>query len=341
MSRKTVLVCSIIAFGWTLAAAAQVSQPAQVNTPVGGAASAGSWAPVSTSARGRGSIASSGPIAAPEDFARISVAPGFLLDITVFDEPDMNTTARVDKSGDIALPLIGSVHVAGGTVDQARQAIEKQLVSQQILLHPQVTVNIAEYAPHIVTVLGEVQTQGRVQLLAPHSLLDLLSMVGGETPLAGNEVLLRHTKDGKVETQTYKYRRGSSGSSIAKVMVHDRDTIIVPRAGIVYVLGAVNRPGGYLMQEDGKLDVAQALALAMGTTLQAKVSAIRVMRRHPDGSWTEFDVNYKKIFKGKQAPLTLDAQDIVYVPVSKAKAILTSGASIIGETGSAAIYAVK
>ena len=341
MSPKKVLVCSIIALGWTVSASAQVPQPIQVNTQAGGATAVGSLIQKSASSKALSSLAGSGPIAVPEDFAKITLAPGFLLNIDVFDEPDMNISARVDKSGDIVLPLIGSLRVGGDTIDQARQAIEKQLISQQILLHPQVTVNIAEYAPYIVTVLGEVQTQGRVQLLAPHSLLDVLSMVGGETALAGNEVLLRHTKDEKTTTDNYKYGRGSAGSSIAKVMVHNGDTVIVPRAGIVYVLGAVNRPGGYLMQEDGKLDVAQALALAMGTSLQAKVKAIRVMHRNQDGSWTEFNVNYKNLFNGKQTPLQLQAQDIVYVPVSKAKAIFTSSASVIGETGSAAIYAVR
>lgn len=341
MRRKTACLCSAIAFGCAASlAAAQVPQAAQISAPVGGAAATTST-PQSGSSRAAASLAGAGPIAAPEDFDKITLNPGYLLSINVFDEPDMDTRARVDKSGDIVLPLVGKVHIGGDTVDQARQKIEKQLVSQQILLHPQVTINIAEYAPYIVTVLGEVQTQGRVQLLAPHSLFDVLSMVGGETSLAGDEVLLRHTEDGKVKTDTYKYARGSSGSSIATVTVHNGDTVIVPRAGIVYVLGAVNRPGGYLMQEDGKLDVAQALALAMGTSLQAKVSAIRVMRRHSNGSWTEFDVNYKKIFNGKQTPLVLQAQDIVYVPISKAKAIFTSSASIIGETGSAAIYAVR
>ncbi len=296
---------------------------------------------VSAVGAARSALTGTGPTAAPEDIARIHIAPGFLLNISVFDEPDMTVDLPVDASGNIALPLTGTIHVGGDTLGEARQAIEADLISQQILRHPQVTVNIDQYAPYIVTVLGEVQSQGRIQLLVPHSLLDVLSLVGGETQLAGGEILLRHMVDGVAKSDIYKYARTGDGSSIAHVMVHDGDTVTVPRAGIVYVLGAVTRPGGYVMQENGKLDVAQALSLAMGTTLQAKVGTIRVLRRNADGTWFEIPVSYSAIARGKQIPLPLQAQDIVYVPVSKPKAILTSGASIIGETGSAAIYLVR
>jgi polysaccharide export outer membrane protein len=280
-------------------------------------------------------------IAVPEDFSKLKIAPGFLLNIQAFDEPELSGELRVDDSGNIAVPLAGTIYVGDCTLAEARQRIEARLISEQILLRPQLTVDIGQYAPFIVAVMGEVQTPGRVQLLAPHSLLDILSQVGGETQMAGGSVQVRHTRDGRTTTDAYPYGRNSDGSSIANVLIHDGDTVIVPRAGIVYVLGAVNRPGGYLMQEDGVLDVAQALSLAMGTTLQAAVTSVRVVRRNADGSYVEYPINYTAISKGKQIPLRLQAQDIVYVPVSKIKTVFTSGASLINEAAYSSVILYK
>jgi len=117
--------------------------------------------------------------------------------------------------------------------------------------------------------------------------------------------------------------------------------VIVPRAGIVYVLGAVNRPGGYLMQEDGKLDAAQALSLAFGTVIQAKTGDIHIIRRRTDGTYVEFPLNYKDMVNGKTTPPQLQAQDIVYVPMSKIKATLTDATGVISAATSAAIYTLR
>jgi polysaccharide export outer membrane protein len=119
-------------------------------------------------------------------------------------------------------------------------------------------------------------------------------------------------------------------------MVQPGDTVVVPRAGIVYVLGGVNRPGGYVMQEDGKLDVAQALSLAYGTSINAAVGSIRVVRKQPDGSLQTIPISYPKITSGKEKPIMLQAEDIVYVPISKIKSVLSAG--LAASTSSAAIY---
>jgi polysaccharide export outer membrane protein len=123
--------------------------------------------------------------------------------------------------------------------------------------------------------------------------------------------------------------------------VRPGDSVLVPRAGIVYVLGAVNRPGGYVMQEDGKLNVAEALALSGGTLLQASTGGLRVIRRNPDGTVLDLPLSYNAIAKGTQTPLELQPQDIVYVPMSKVKATLFSTEGVIGSTATAAIYATR
>ena len=207
--------------------------------------------------------------------------------------------------------------------------------------NPQITVDVEQFATTSATVLGEVQNPGKIELLTPHSLLDVIGLTGGETPLAGDQVELTHAVSSSLkETNSYRYSRGSNGDSIREVMVRPGDTVIVKRAGIVYVLGAVNRPGGYAMQEEGELNVAQALSMAQGLAMQAKTGALRVVTHGPDGRLINVPVSYNRMMDGKDVPMTLTAGDIVYVPVSKLKMVFTTSSSLIGETASASIYKV-
>ena len=277
-----------------------------------------------------------GLTAVPEDFSKLKIAPGFLLDVEVYDEPDLSGQLRVDDDGNVTLPFAGAVHVAGNVPAEAQRKIQESLRTAEILKNPQVTLNVVQYEPAMVTVLGEVNSPGRLQMLVPHSLLDVISFAGGETALAGSEIQVRHEGAGQVTTTGYRYGRNSNGDTISGITVHNGDTVIVPRAGIVYVLGAVNRPGGYLMQEDGKLDAAQALSLAFGTVIQAKTGDIHIIRRRTDGTYVEFPLNYKDMVNGKTTPPQLQAQDIVYVPMSKIKATLTDATGVISAATSAA-----
>lgn len=284
--------------------------------------------------------ASSGTLAAiPDDFPDLRLTPGILLNVMIYDEPQLTTEARVNDKGDIVLPLIGSVHVEGDTVGTAQATVQTKYRDAQILKDPQVTMNVLQYVNSNVMVLGEVQTPGRFPMLAPHSLVNVMSMAGGETNLAGDTIQVQGKDGGAL--RTYHYVRGEDENSLQKAMINPGDSVRVLRAGIVYVLGAVYRPGGYVMQENGSLNVAQAVSLAQGTLMQAKIGGIRVIRHEPDGTLKEIPVEYKKIMNGKNPPLELEAQDIVYVPVSKVKSVFTAGANIVGETSSAAIYTVK
>jgi len=276
-------------------------------------------------------------LSVPEDFASLKLAPGFLLNIVVYDEPDFSGPTRVDNEGNLNVPFLKPVHVAGTTVVEAKVALEKAFKDQGILRNPQVTIDVQQFASTTATVIGEVQNPGKVELLKPHSLLDVIGMTGGETGLAGNVIELKRA-DGDPPSKDYHYARGGDASQIRDVMVHPGDTVIVKRAGIVYVLGSVNRPGAYAMQEQGELNVAQAISLAQGLALQAQVGALRVVQKQPDGKMVEIPVSYKKIMDGKEVPLSLAAGDIVYVPVSRFKTVLSSTTGLVAQTTAAAIY---
>ncbi|MGB7191645.1 MAG: polysaccharide biosynthesis/export family protein [Acidobacteriaceae bacterium] len=288
------------------------------------------------------SDASSGTVSAvPVDFPDLRLSPGVLLSVAVYGEPDLGTQARVNQKGDIVLPLIGAIHVAGKTVTEAQAAVETKYQSAQILKYPQVMMNVLQYVNSGVVVLGEVQSPGRYTMLGSHSLLDVLGLAGGETNLAGDVIQVEGpAKDGS-SLRTYHYLRGEDESALRNALIDPGETVRVNRAGVIYVLGAVYRPGGYVMQENGSLNVAQAVSLAQGTLMQAKIGGMRVIRRQPDGTYKDLPVDYKQVMKGKHPPLELEAQDIVYVPVSKIKSVFTAGANIVGETSSAAIYTVR
>lgn len=278
---------------------------------------------------------------APEDLARLPLAPGFLISINVLDEPDVAGNFRVDQEGNLDVPIIGTIHVAGLTMPETSRLLREKLLDGKILKDPQVTVNIVEYsAPH-VTILGEVMSPGKYALLAPHPLEDVLALAGGLGPMAGNEVEIVAAGKAAAAPTLVSYSRDSSTASGATTIVNPGDTVRVKRAGIVYVIGAVLRPGGYVMQEDGTLNLMQALSLASGTSPVANTSTLHILRPNDDGSVMDIPVSYKRLMEGKTAPILLQAKDVVYVPASKMKAALMQSSEIMSSAAAATIYTVR
>jgi polysaccharide export outer membrane protein len=282
-----------------------------------------------------------GPVVLPKDFSEIRIEPGDQLSVNVYDTPELSDAYRVDPAGDLTLPLCGKVKVQGLTSTEAARLLETTLRDGQVLVRPQVNVDVQQYAGRYVVVLGEVGSPGRVMVIAPTKLSEILAQVGGLTPIAGTRIKIRHGGDDSAPELEVPYSRSESNQQAGSILVRPGDTVLVPRAGIVYVLGAVSHPGGYLMQEDGKLNVGEALALSGGTLLQAKTSGLRVIRRNRDGTTLDFELSYDGIAKGTQTPLELQAQDIVYVPMDKWKATLTDATAIISAATSAAIYTAR
>jgi polysaccharide export outer membrane protein len=329
------LLVAGIALGSSLGAAiahAQVfgNQSAPSATPGSGASSSSSS---KAGLAGQGL----GPIVLPRDFSQLRVEPGDLLSVSIFDTPELTDAYRVDPQGELTLPLCSKVKVVGLTTPEVARLLEATLKEDQVLVHPQVNVDVQQYAGQYVAVLGEVNSPGRVTVIAPTKLSDILAQVGGLTPIAGTHIKIRHGEDDSAPELDVPFSRSESNQQTESILVRPGDTVIVPRTGIVYVLGAVFHPGGYVMQEDGKLNVAQALALSGGTVLTANTGGLRVIRRNPDGTVLDFSLSYDGIVKGTQRPLELHAQDVVYVPMSKFRATLTDATAILSAATSAAI----
>lgn len=275
----------------------------------------------------------------PEDITKLPLAPGFLLALNVIDEPDLAGSFRVDQKGDLTLPVLGDLHVSGLTVPETAVLIRKRLVDEKYMRDPQVMLNLVEYTATQVTILGEVVSPGKYPLLTQHSLVQVLALAGGLSPLAGKEVEVIHA--GSPIPETIEYSRDSAYDSVAAQEVQPGDTVRVKRAGVVYVMGAVARPGGYVMQESGTLNVLQAISLASGTSPAAKTNVVHILRPNDDGSVVDIPLALQRLMEGKTAPVSLQAKDIVYVPTSKIKSVFQNSSAILSSVASATIYTIR
>lgn len=281
---------------------------------------------------------SSSAQATQEEAGQIVIGSGDLLSITVFDVPDLNQVVRVSERGYITLNLIGEIKVGGLTPAAAAKIVEEKLKQGQFVLHPQVAIMIQQYASQGVAVLGEVRRPGIYPVLGGQRLLDILSAAGGTTPYASPEITIKH-RTGTQEVVTVQVPNNPEQQLAANVPLLPGDTVIVPRAGVVYVLGAVGRPGGFVMQMDGKITLLQALSLAAGVQRASKMNKTVILRKTATG-YEETRIDLKKVLKAEISDVELHPDDIVYVPSSLWKSMLSGGSitSLAQSAGSAAIY---
>jgi polysaccharide biosynthesis/export protein len=250
----------------------------------------------------------------------LRIGTGDLLEIsisTVIGAPEMNCKARVSASGDITLPLVGSLHVAGLTAEEAQATIEKKYKDAEILKSPQVSVLIIEYASQGVSVLGEVLKPGVYPLLTSRRLLDLISQAGGFTPTAGRTVAITH-RDHPLEPTTVVLSRDPRQNTASNTDIIPGDTIVVAKAGVVYVVGAVGKPGGFTMDANDGLTILQAIALAEGPKTDAAMDKSKLIRQTPNGP-SEIPVPLHKILTSKTPDIRLQSDDILFVPNSAVK----------------------
>jgi polysaccharide export outer membrane protein len=274
---------------------------------------------------------------AAEQSVLAKLGPGDLIEVNVFNVPELATKARVSSSGDVYLPLIDYVHVEGLTQEEAQTVIEKRLSDGGFVRNPHVTIFIDEAASQGITIIGEVSKPGIYPDAADHKLYDLISEAGGFTPGASHKIAI--IRRNQTEPLRIDLPRNLADDLSGNVDVLPGDTITVPRAPIIYVVGDVGRPSGLLV-DNGTLTVLQALALAGGTNRTAKLGGVRILRKTPSGM-TETRLELKKMLEARAPDVTLQADDILFVPVSGAR---VAGArtfdAVMAMTTAVSIYAV-
>lgn len=259
---------------------------------------------------------------------RLEIGPGDLLTLEVFDVPELKQELRVNDFGDVEIALLGKLHLASLTVEEAGQLIGARLEQKQLVLDAHVSLLVREYATQGVAVSGEVRKPGIYQVLGPRTLMQVVSEAGGFTEIASPRVTVRHPS-GEVQSVLVD----QSG----EVLLHSGDTVNVPRAGIAYIVGDVPRSGGYVMQDHGELSIAQLVSLGGGLLPTARGGKARLVRKTPSGH-TELEINVNDVLRGRAPDLSLQADDILFIPNSTWKSAATRMQNITQLTVGAAIY---
>jgi polysaccharide export outer membrane protein len=283
------------------------------------------------------------------------IGPEDVLDIDVFNVPELTKTVRVANDGTISLALLGRVPAAGLTTTQLREELESKW-SQTYLENPQVSVFVREFHAQPVSVIGPVEKPGLYQLTGPRTLVEMLSMAGGlakrNSAPAGRTVHVTR-KGGFADLQLAEgvqlvapdkveidlQRLLYSHDDALNIEIKPLDIISVSKADVVYVVGEVKRAGGFVLEDRERITVLQALAMAEGLTGAASGGSARIIRRSQDGSRVEIPVDLSKVLKGKSPDVELAANDILFVPTSTAKAAAKRGAeAAIGTISGILIY---
>jgi len=283
--------------------------------------------------------------AAKPSLADIPIGAGDVIRVDVFDIPELSRDVRVSSSGNISLPLVHDrIRAAGLTPFQLEQTLQEKLMESGLVSRPQVSVFVKEQNSQPVTVLGAVSHPMTYQLLRPTTLLEVLAMAGGISDNAGTTVLVtRHTQQENLkavsETTSGAGSTSDSGSQTIKIQLQDLldtgntafniqvyggDVVEVPKAGIVYVMGAgISQPGGYIIQSHGEpLTVLKAVALAHGLGGYAKANEAVIYRVNPKtGEREAIPVHIKKIEQNKSEDVAMKSNDILYIPDNVGKKV--------------------
>lgn len=264
------------------------------------------------------------------------IGPGDMLHVQVFDTPELDQHARVTDAGELPLLLGGSVKVSALTPTEAARAIEKALLDGHYLVQPKVLVSVDDYATHKVSVLGEVKAPGAYAIGTPRSVLDVLTLAGGLNELADRKILIERRNS--QEKIPYFVSNKADAAFDTAIQIHPGDTLFVPKAGIVYALGDVGRPGGYTMtNNEGNISVLELVARAGGTNHSAVPSHAKLIRKDGD-RYIEIALPLSAMQKGNRIDMTLQPGDIVYVPFSYMRSLAMNAGGIAASAAGSMIY---
>ena len=264
------------------------------------------------------------------------------------------TPVRIDSRGFINLPTVGRIKAAGMTSEQLEAEIETRL--KKYINKPDVSVYIAEMRTQPVSVIGSVQVPGVQRMQGQKTLFEALSAAGGLRADAGYLVkITRKLEWGRIPLPDAK-DDPTGQFSIASVNVKNimdasnpkdniqikpDDVISVPKGEIIYVIGSVKKPGGFVLGEHESLSGLQILALAEGLDRFAKPEHAKIMRPIPNSEKRqEIPVDLKQILSGKITDIALRSDDILFVPNSPKKAAMARTIETAIQLGSLAVYRI-
>jgi polysaccharide export outer membrane protein len=275
------------------------------------------------------------PEGAGEPPEAYTLGPGDLLAIHVLEaEASFADPVRISTSGVLHLPMAGRVPAGGLTVAQLESSLGERLTAY--VHDPHVTVNVVEYRSRPVTVIGAVQHPGVQVLSGDQTLLEVLSQAGGLRPDAAPTIQItrqlawgalplanaRPDRSGKFSVAEVNLKDVLAGGGAAKnLVIRPQDVISVPRAEMIYVVGAVRQASGFVLEQRNSLSVLEALSLAGGLAPKSAPQRAVILRPGEEGAGqrVQVAVNLKNVLAGKDPDLALGSEDVLYVPYSGAK----------------------
>jgi len=264
-----------------------------------------------------------------------------LLEISVFDVPELSRSVRVSIGGEISLPLLGAVRVSELSVLETERLLT-ELLRQKYMKAPQVTVFVKEYKSDPVSVLGAVRTPNIYYIQTRKTLLEVLAMAGGfaETGRTPGRIIQVVRKSARADAGSAAPAPGGAAAAPDQqqvievpikalmqgsdatwnIWIYPGDSVKVTPAGQVYVVGNVSRPGAFPLTDFDYVSAIQALALAGGATKAASLKSAAVIHLGEDGTRTERKIDLGRIVRGKDPDAKLGPNDVLYVAGSIGRA---------------------
>ena len=276
-------------------------------------------------------------ISVPNRVAPYVLGAGDLIAVRVLDLEEYSAQnlppVRIDNSGDVRLPLVDRIHASGLSIKQLESEIGSRLST--IMKEPEVSVVVTEFRSHPVSVLGAVKNPGVHEITGRKTLFEVLSLAGGLSADAGNIIKITRRVDAGSLPLSNATREASGEFQVGELNIRaimearnpsenidvlSNDVITVPKADLVYVVGAVKRSGGFVLSDKEQLSALQALSLAEGLDRAAAPKHAKILRQGAPGSErTEVPLNLERVLDGRANDIVLHANDILFVPKSAAK----------------------
>jgi len=255
------------------------------------------------------------PPPAPENVQDIVIGNEDLIEVTVFELPQFNTTARVQGDGTITMPLVGSIEVRGLKKRDVEAKIAEALAAKYVN-NPNVSVNVKEYKSRQVTILGMVKAPGPYYVMSQRTLLQLLSEAGGLAAGAGNKGYVFRPGSPKIEINLFELI--NNGNPDYNIPIYPGDVVNIPgdQKITVYVFGAVRNPGAVQLSISMPTTLLAVIAQVGGFKDQAKQSDVKIKRKNATGAESLIKANMKDILKGKAPDIQIFEGDVITVPES-------------------------
>jgi polysaccharide export outer membrane protein len=274
------------------------------------------------------------------------ILPGDLISISAYGAPEMSVSPssfvetaggggaasgiKVGARGEVTLPFLGTVKLAGMTLPQASVFLRNALLEGGYLADPQVVVGVVESPTRVVTVLGEVAKPSTVPAFEQLRLMDAVSACGGLTPLASHIVTL-HRRD-QADPITVDLGVDPKTANLANIPLLPGDTLVVSKVGNIYVVGEVKSSTVFPASSNAPVTVMRAIAMAGGLRYSAALSKARIIRSTADNRRVDIQLDLKKLMHGKQQDVVLASDDILYIPANTFKAIVAAGGVGVAES---------